>query len=59
MMTGFFPVVGVMLTVMGLILLLRATGLVNRTSPLFRYRIRIGGLLVSVGVIIILLSIIF
>lgn len=58
MMTGFFPVVGFALTVTGLILILRAMGVVNRSSPFFRYRIRIGGLLVFVGVIIMVLSII-
>lgn len=58
MITGFFPVVGFALTVTGLILILRAMGVVNRSSPFFRYRIRIGGLLVSVGVIIMVLSII-
>jgi len=58
MITGFFPVVGFMLIVIGLILILRAMGVVNRSSPFFRYRIRIGGLLVFVGVIIMVLSII-
>ena len=58
MITGFFPVVGFMLIVIGLILTLRAIGVVNRSSPFFRYRIRIGGLLVFVGVIIMVLSII-
>jgi hypothetical protein len=58
MMTGFFPVVGFALTVTGLILILRAMGVVNISSPFFRYRIRIGGLLVFVGVIIMVLSII-
>jgi hypothetical protein len=58
MIAGFFPVVGFMLIVMGSILMLRATGVVNRSSPFFRYRMRIGELLVSVGVIIMVLSII-
>jgi len=58
MITGFFPVVGFTLIVIGLILILRAMGVVNRSSPFFRYRIRIGGLLVFVGVIIMVLSII-
>jgi hypothetical protein len=58
MITGFFPVVGFTLIVTGLILTLRAIGVVNRSSPFFRYRIRIGGLLVFVGVIIMVLSII-
>ena len=58
MITGFFPVVGFMLIVIGLILILRAMGVVNRSSPFFRYRIRIGGLLVFVGLIIMVLSII-
>jgi hypothetical protein len=58
MVTGFFPVVGFMLIVIGLILMLRATGLVNRSSPFFTYRIRIGGFLLFVGVIVMVLSII-
>jgi len=58
MITGFFPVVGFTLIVIGLILTLRAIGVVNRSSPFFRYRIRIGGLSVFVGVIIMVLSII-
>jgi hypothetical protein len=58
MITGFFPVVGFTLIVIGLILILRAIGVVNRSSPFFRYRIRIGGLLVFVGVIIMVLCII-
>jgi hypothetical protein len=58
MITGFFPVVGFMLIVIGLILILRATGVVNRSGPFFRYRMRIGGLLVFVGVIIVVLGII-
>jgi uncharacterized membrane protein len=58
MMTGFFPVVGFMLIVIGLILILRAIGVVNRSSPFFRYRIRIGGLLVFVGVIMMVLGIV-
>jgi hypothetical protein len=58
MITGFFPVVGFMPIVIGLILILRAIGVVNRSSPFFRYPIRIGGLLVFVGIMIIVLSII-
>jgi uncharacterized membrane protein len=58
MILGLFPVVGFMFIVMGLILILRAIGVVNRSSPFFRYRIRIGGLLVCVGVIMMVLSII-
>jgi hypothetical protein len=58
MVTGLFPVVGFTLIVVGLILILRAMGVVNRSSPFFRYRVRIGGLLVFVGVIIMVLSII-
>jgi hypothetical protein len=58
MITGFFPVVGFMLIVIGLILILRAIGVVNRSSPFFRYPIRIGGLLVFAGVIMMALSII-
>jgi len=58
MITGFFPVVGFALMVIGLILVLRAIGVVNRSSPFFKYRIRIGALLVSVGAIIMVLSII-
>jgi hypothetical protein len=58
MITGFFPVVGFALAVIGLILISRAMGVVNRSSPFFRYRIRIGGLLAFVGVIIMVLSII-
>jgi len=58
MITGFFPVVGFMFIVIGLILILRAIGVVNRSSPFFRYRIRIGGLLVCVGVIMMVLSLI-
>ena len=58
MITGIFPAVGFTLIVIGLILILRAMGVVNRSSPFFRYRIRIGGLLVFVGVIIMVLSII-
>ena len=58
MITGFFPVVGFVLIIIGLILILRAMGIVNRSSPFFRYRIRIGGVLVFVGVIIMVLSII-
>jgi uncharacterized membrane protein len=56
--TGLFPVVGFVLIVMGLLLILRAMGVVNRSSPFFRCRIRIGGLLVFVGVVIMVLSII-
>jgi hypothetical protein len=56
--TGFFPVVGFMLIAIGLILILRAIGLVNRSSPFFRYRTRIGGLLIFVGLIIMVLGII-
>jgi uncharacterized membrane protein len=58
MITGFFPVVGFMLIVIGLILILRATGVVNRSGPFFRYRMRIGGLLVFVGAINVVLGII-
>jgi hypothetical protein len=58
MITGVFPVVGFALTLMGLFLILRAIGVVNRSSPFFTYPIRIGGLLVYVGVIIMVLSII-
>jgi hypothetical protein len=58
MITGFFPVVGFALTLMGLFIILRAIGVVNRSSPFFTYPIRIGGLLVYVGVIIMVLSII-
>jgi hypothetical protein len=58
MITGIFPVVGFVLIVMGLILILRAMGIVDRSSPFFTYRIRIGGVLVFVGVIIMVLSII-
>jgi len=58
MLAGLFPVVGFMLIVAGLILILRATGVVNRSNPFFRYRIRIGELLVFVGVIMMVLSII-
>ncbi len=58
MITGIFPVVGFVLIVIGLILILRAMGIVNRSSPFFTYRIRIGGVLVFVGVIIMVLSII-
>ena len=57
MMTGFFPVVGFLLFVIGLILF-RATGLVNRKSPFVTYRIRIGGFLLFVGVIVMVLSVI-
>ncbi len=55
--TGFFPVVGFVLMLLGLILILRAIGVVNRSSPFFRFRIRVGGLLIFVGVIVIVLSI--
>jgi hypothetical protein len=58
MITGIFPVVGFVLIVMGLILILRAMGIVDRSSPFFTYRIRIGEVLVFVGVIIMVLSII-
>jgi uncharacterized membrane protein len=58
MITGIFPVVGFVLSVIGLILILRAMGIVNRSSPFFTYRIRIGGVLVFVGVIIMVLGII-
>jgi hypothetical protein len=58
MITGIFPVVGFVLIAMGLILILRAMGIVDRSSPFFTYRIRIGGVLVFVGVIIMVLSII-
>jgi len=58
MITGVFPAVGFTLTVIGLILILRATGMVNRSSPFFTCRIRIGGFLLFVGVIIMVLSII-
>jgi len=58
MVTGIFPVAGFVLIVIGLILILRAIGIVNRSSPFFTYRIRIGGVLVFVGVIIMVLGII-
>jgi hypothetical protein len=58
MITGFFPVVGFTLMIIGLILILRAMAVVNRISPFFRYRMRIGGLLVFVGVIIMVFSLI-
>ena len=58
MITGFFPVVGFMFIVTGLILMLRAMGLVNRSSPFFKYRVRIGGLLFFVGAMIVVLNII-
>jgi uncharacterized membrane protein len=58
MITGLFHVVGVMLLVIGLLLLLRAMGLVNRNSPFFKYRVRIGGFLMFVGRIILVLSLI-
>ena len=58
MITGIFRVVGFVLIVMGLILILRAMGIVDRSSPFFTYRIRVGGVLVFVGVIIMVLSII-
>jgi len=57
MMTGFFPVVGFVLFVIGLILF-RAIGMVNRKSPFAICRIRIGGFLLFVGVIVMVLSII-
>lgn len=56
--TGLFPVVGFALMLMGLLEILRATGVVNRSSPFFRYRTRVGGLLVYVGAIILVLSIV-
>jgi hypothetical protein len=58
MITGLFQVVGLMLLVIGLLLPLRAMGLVNRNSPLFEYRIRIGGILVFLGGVILILSIV-
>jgi hypothetical protein len=58
MMTGFFPVVGFLLFVIGLILF-RAIGMVNRKSPVAICRIRIGGFLLFVGVIVMVLSVIF
>jgi len=58
MITGLLPTAGFMLMVIGLILILRAIGVVNRSSPFFRYRIRIGGLLFFVGLIMMVLSII-
>jgi len=58
MITGFLPVFGFMLLVIGFILILRAIGVVNRSSPFFSYRIRIGELLIFVGTVIMVLSII-
>jgi hypothetical protein len=58
MITGFFPVAGFVLWVIGLIMILRAIGLVNRSSPFFIYGIRIGALLVFVGILMMVLSII-
>lgn len=58
MITGFFPVLGFAFIVIGLFLILRAIGVVSRSSPFFRYRMRIGGFLVFVGVTIVVLSII-
>ena len=57
MMTGFVPVVGLVLFVIGLILF-RLHGMVNRKSPIVIYRIRIGGFLLFVGAIVMVLSII-
>jgi hypothetical protein len=57
MMTDFF-IVGFVFIVIGLLLILRAMGVVQRSSPFFRYRIRLGGVLVFVGLIITVLSII-
>ena len=59
MITGFFQVVGFTFVVIGLILILRAMGVISRSSPFFRYRMGIGGVLVFVGVIIMVLDIIF
>jgi hypothetical protein len=57
MISGFFPVVGFVLFVIGLILF-RAHGMVNRKSPVAICRIRIGGFLLFVGIIVMVLSII-
>jgi hypothetical protein len=56
--SGIFPVVGFVLIIIGLIEILRAMGIVNRSSPFFTYRMRIGAVLVFVGLIIMVLSII-
>jgi len=58
MVTGIFLVVGFALVLVGLILILRAMGIVNRSSPFFTYRIRIGGVLMFVGVIVMVVSMI-
>ena len=58
MVTGILPVVGFALVIVGLILILRAMGVVNRSSPFFTYRIRIGGVLMFGGVIFIVVSMI-
>jgi hypothetical protein len=55
-MAGFF-LAGFVSTVIGLLLALRAMGVVQRSSPFFRYRIRLGGVLLFVGLIIMVLSI--
>jgi hypothetical protein len=58
MITGFFPVSGFALIILGLLLMLRATGLVKRDSPFFRFHVRLGAVLVFAGGIILVLSII-
>jgi hypothetical protein len=58
MVTGIFLVVGFALVLVGLILILRAMGIVNRSSPFFTYRIRIGGVLIFVGDAVMVVSVI-
>jgi hypothetical protein len=58
MIIGFFSVVGFALILIGLLLIARAIGIVNRNSPFFTYPIRIGGFLVILGLLIMVSSII-
>lgn len=58
MVTGLFQVFGLVLFVIGLIFLLRASGLVNRSSPFFKYRLIIGFPLLIAGGSILILSLI-
>ncbi len=58
MITGLFPVVGLVLFIIGLIFLLRASGLINRNSPFVKHRIILGFTSIIAGGIMLILSLI-
>ena len=58
MISDFFPVLGFGFVLLGLLLILRAMGLLKRDNPFFKYNFRLGGVLVLVGGIIMAVSLI-